>query len=61
MPGPSGSQQLRETQEGLKAGPLPAEVVERIEGVWVLVKDDGILDNYNTRKFSSSILINSKP
>jgi hypothetical protein len=41
--GSSGPQQLRKTLEGLKAGPLPQEVVERIEGIWEAVKEEAIL------------------
>jgi hypothetical protein len=49
--GASGPAQLRKTLEGLRAGPLPRGVVERIEGVWEAVKDEAILDNYNGANF----------
>jgi aflatoxin B1 aldehyde reductase len=49
--GASSSQQLKKTLEGLRAGPLPETVVERIDDVWDTVKEDAILDNYNIRNF----------
>lgn len=49
--GASSPKQLRETLEGLKAGPLAEGVVVRIDGVWEAAKGDAILDNYNMRKF----------
>jgi aflatoxin B1 aldehyde reductase len=49
--GASGPGQLRKTLQGLEAGSLPREVVERIEGVWQAVKEEAILDNYNWRNF----------
>ncbi|KAJ1557507.1 hypothetical protein HK405_015856 [Cladochytrium tenue] len=39
--------QLRQTLAGLEKGPLPAEVVRRIDGVWEDVKDEASLDNFN--------------
>ncbi|KAL3455820.1 NADP-dependent oxidoreductase domain-containing protein [Aspergillus heterothallicus] len=39
--------QLEGTLEGLAKGPLPEDVVQRIEGVWELVREDAPVDNFN--------------
>jgi len=44
--GASRLEQLEQTVEGLRRGPLPKEVVERIEGVWELVKNDAPINNF---------------
>ncbi|KAL3477173.1 NADP-dependent oxidoreductase domain-containing protein [Aspergillus californicus] len=45
--GSRNSKQLQSTLEGLKKGPLPGDVVERIERVWEIVKDEAPVDNFN--------------
>ncbi|KAL1864602.1 hypothetical protein Daus18300_007619 [Diaporthe australafricana] len=44
--GASSPQQIEQTVEGIRKGPLKPEVVEGIEEVWRLVKDEAIVDNY---------------
>ena len=39
--------QLDQTLDGVKQGPLPLSVVERIEKVWELVKEEAPLDHFN--------------
>ncbi|KAJ4287124.1 hypothetical protein N0V88_007746 [Collariella sp. IMI 366227] len=39
-------EQLRETVEAIKRGPLSEDAVERIERIWELVKGEASLDNY---------------
>lgn len=39
--------QVRETICGIERGPLPEDVVRRIEGVWEMVKHEAGLDTYN--------------
>jgi hypothetical protein len=39
--------QFEQTMEGLKAGPLPDEAVERIDHVWKTIEHEAPLDNYN--------------
>ncbi|KAJ1562896.1 hypothetical protein HK405_006270 [Cladochytrium tenue] len=46
--GASTFNQLRQTLVGLENGPLPAEIVRRIDGVWEDVKDEAALDNFNS-------------
>ncbi|KAK4442839.1 putative oxidoreductase [Podospora aff. communis PSN243] len=43
--GARNEQQLGETMAGFKKGPLSADAVERIEGIWESVKADAPLDN----------------
>ncbi|KAF6820436.1 aldehyde reductase [Colletotrichum sojae] len=49
--GASKLEQLREIVQWLGKGPLPAEVVEKIENVWRIVQHDAGLDNYNLNSF----------
>lgn len=44
--GASRPEQIEQTVEGIRKGPLKPEVVEGIEEVWRLVKDEAIVDNY---------------
>jgi aflatoxin B1 aldehyde reductase len=39
--------QLKDTIKILKAGPLPASIVDRVDALWDLVKDDAVLDNWH--------------
>ena len=43
--GANSAKQFRETVEEIEKGPLEQWVVERIEGLWELVKDDAPVDN----------------
>jgi aflatoxin B1 aldehyde reductase len=45
--GASSVDQLRQTAQGLRNGPLSDTTVGRIEKVWELVKDEAVLDNFN--------------
>lgn len=45
--GASSFEQLEQTAQGLKKGPLKKETVEAIEKVWESVKADAPLDNYH--------------
>ena len=45
--GASRLEQLEQTMEGLKAGPLPDEAVKRIDHVWTTIEHEAPLDNYN--------------
>lgn len=45
--GASSVDQLRATLDGLKRGPLPADVSKAIDKVWEIVKMDAGFDNYN--------------
>lgn len=49
--GASSLQQLRQTLEGLKRGPLPSNVAEAIDNVWRLVEHDAGFDNLNLNSF----------
>ncbi|KAL4805110.1 NADP-dependent oxidoreductase domain-containing protein [Aspergillus unguis] len=40
-------EQLRETLEVTKKGPLPVDVVNKIDEIWSLVEKDAPLDNFN--------------
>lgn len=44
--GASRPDQITQTVEGIRKGPLKPEVVKGIEEVWELVKGDAILDNF---------------
>lgn len=44
--GSSSVEQLKETLEGLDHGPLPGDVVAKIDQVWETVKHEAPLDNY---------------
>lgn len=44
--GTSSLKQLEQTLEGLNRGPLPAQVVEKIDAMWETVKHVAPLDNY---------------
>lgn len=44
--GASKPEQIVQTVEGIKRGPLKPEVVKGIEDVWQIVKDDAIVDNF---------------
>ncbi|KAG9579372.1 Aldo/keto reductase, partial [Aureobasidium melanogenum] len=44
--GASSLKQLEQTLEGLSHGPLPAEVVAKIDGIWETIKEAAPLDNY---------------
>ncbi|KAM0263748.1 hypothetical protein ACHAQJ_001063 [Trichoderma viride] len=48
--GASRITQLQQTVEGLNNGPLPDSVVETIEEIWQLVKDESPMDNFDTRR-----------
>ncbi|KAJ3145399.1 hypothetical protein HDU86_000920 [Geranomyces michiganensis] len=41
------TEQLRQTVEGLKKGPLDAATVKKIDELWEVVKDESALDNFN--------------
>jgi aryl-alcohol dehydrogenase-like predicted oxidoreductase len=43
--GANSGKQFRETVEEIEKGPLEPWVVERIDGLWELVKDDAPIDN----------------
>ncbi|KAJ3043160.1 hypothetical protein HDV00_005776 [Rhizophlyctis rosea] len=43
--GASKLEQLQQTVDGLKKGPLPKEIVARVEKVWELVKDEAPVNN----------------
>jgi aflatoxin B1 aldehyde reductase len=45
--GASKLTQLEQTLEGLKAGPLPDDAVQRIERIWKTVEHEAPLDNYH--------------
>lgn len=45
--GASSLGQLQQTLAGIKNGPLPDEVAEKVEKVWEIVRDDAGLDNVN--------------
>jgi aryl-alcohol dehydrogenase-like predicted oxidoreductase len=45
--GASSPEQLTQTLEALKAGPLEKHIVARIEQVWELVRHEAALDNFN--------------
>lgn len=49
--GASSLQQLRQTLEGLKKGPLPSDVAEAIDHIWRLVEHDAGFDNFNLNSF----------
>ncbi|KAI9326452.1 putative oxidoreductase [Zopfochytrium polystomum] len=40
-------EQLQGTIDGLRAGPLPETVAQRIDAIWEKLKDHAILDNFN--------------
>ena len=40
-------EQLKQTLEGANAGPLPADVVDKIDVVWNTIKHEAPLDNYH--------------
>lgn len=44
--GASKISQLQQTVEGLGNGPLPEEVVKKIDDIWELVKDEAPTDNF---------------
>ena len=44
--GASKPEQITQTVEGIRRGPLKPEVVKGIEEVWQLVKDEAIVDNF---------------
>lgn len=46
--GASSPEQLRLSLEYLEDGPLEKEVADRIDEVWNSVKDEAVLDNFNT-------------
>ncbi|TFA98432.1 Aflatoxin B1 aldehyde reductase member 3 [Trichoderma ghanense] len=48
--GASKISQLQQTVAGLDNGPLPEEVVKKIDSVWELVKDEAPTDNFETRR-----------
>ncbi|CAD0096552.1 unnamed protein product [Aureobasidium mustum] len=45
--GASSLKQLEQTLEGLTHGPLPPQIVERIDNTWKSIEDFAPLDNYN--------------
>lgn len=44
--GASKPEQIAQTVEGIRRGPLKPEVVKAIEEIWALVKDEAIVDNF---------------
>jgi aflatoxin B1 aldehyde reductase len=46
--GATQTEQLEETLQDVKEGPLLKETVERIEGIWEKVEHEAPLDNYNS-------------
>jgi aflatoxin B1 aldehyde reductase len=46
--GASRTEQLQETLQDVKEGPLPKGAVERIEGIWGRVENEAPVDNYNS-------------
>jgi aflatoxin B1 aldehyde reductase len=48
--GASRPEQITKTVEGIRRGPLKPEVVEGIEELWQLVKDDAFVDNFEQSK-----------
>ncbi|KAJ3037658.1 hypothetical protein HK097_003456 [Rhizophlyctis rosea] len=48
--GASKIEQLEQTVKGFKNGPLPKEVVERVDSIWEKVKGDAPRDNYELVK-----------
>ncbi|KAL3491745.1 NADP-dependent oxidoreductase domain-containing protein [Aspergillus germanicus] len=45
--GAKNKEQVEGTLRGLREGPLPKDVVEKIERVWELVREDAPLDTFN--------------
>jgi len=45
--GASSLAQMQQTLEGLKAGPLPADALKRIDHVWSTIEHEAPLDNYH--------------
>lgn len=45
--GASSLDQLKQTLQGLSAGPLPDEIVKKIDGVWETIKHEAPLDNFH--------------
>ncbi len=45
--GATKPEQLEQTLESIKAGPLPDAAVKRIDRVWETVKDEAPVDNYH--------------
>lgn len=45
--GASKIEQISQTLDGLKRGPLKPEVVQEIDEVWNIVKDEAIVDNFD--------------
>ncbi len=45
--GATRPEQLEQTLEAIKAGPLPDAAVKRIGKVWEMVKDEAPVDNYH--------------
>lgn len=39
--------QLEESLIAYEEGPLPAEIVKRVEGIWELLKDEAPIDNFH--------------
>lgn len=48
--GASKPEQITQTAEGIRRGPLKPEVVKGIEEVWELVKGEAIVDNFEASK-----------
>ncbi|KAL6864578.1 NADP-dependent oxidoreductase domain-containing protein [Trichoderma novae-zelandiae] len=48
--GASKISQLQQTVDGLDNGPLPEDVVKKIDDIWELVKDESPTDNFETRR-----------
>ncbi|KAL4876693.1 NADP-dependent oxidoreductase domain-containing protein [Aspergillus karnatakaensis] len=40
-------EQLQETLAAVRMGPLPKEIVDRIDGIWRIVQEDAPVDNFN--------------
>lgn len=45
--GATKPEQLEQTLDSIKAGPLPDAAVKRIDKLWEMVKDEAPVDNYH--------------
>jgi aryl-alcohol dehydrogenase-like predicted oxidoreductase len=45
--GASSLNQVKQTAAALKAGPLPDEVAAQISGLWEIVKNDAVANNFD--------------
>lgn len=58
--GASKLTQLSQTLEGLRRGPLKPEVVQGIDQVWEVVKEDAFVDNYEATGGISAVQFDDK-